>query len=204
MIGIGTALMGLGSGTSLLGMLKGRRNNNRMRDYASDMSNFSVDTSEMESLLGRLQSQDLEGQAIRDTRAAGLAFDDARFMQNTGMRGGGRNTFGKLRQEASERGQNRFGSAAMGRLGQLQSQNVAQQIGANQSLMGQRGDARRLQAQMMSGYFNNKAQSAQNLSNLGMGLIGMGGQKVWGNAFNNSGSGGGGGAATPSGPWWKR
>lgn len=128
-------IAGIGGGLSLFGSLMQMRNNRRLR---RDANNLSLDTSELEALSGRLQGVDIEGRALRDTRAAGIGFDQDQFTQNAAVRGAGRNSFGVLRQEAQERGQQDFATAAQGRMDQLRDQNYQQQLGTANSLIGAR------------------------------------------------------------------
>lgn len=164
-LGVGGAAMGL------LGFMGQRRNDRKLLNYASNADNFAIDTSGLKGMLGDLQGQNLEAQALRDARASGIGFDQGRF--NASMRGAGRNAFGIQRQEAMQRGQNQFGSAVMGRLGQLQSQNVQQQIGLNNSIAGFSGQSRQMQNQMMGQARGQINQRYGGLADMGTGLMGM-------------------------------
>lgn len=156
-----------------MGFMGQRRNDrNRMR-YAKNSGNFTIDTSGLEGMLGQLRGQDLEAQAIRDTQAAGYGYDEGQYTANAVVGGQGANAFRGGRQEAQNQGRLQFGSAALGRFGQLQSNNIAQQIGANQAISSFRGQERSLQTSLMGDSYNSIGQRYGGLADMGTGLLGM-------------------------------
>lgn len=157
------------------------RNNRRLRKQARKMK---LDTSEYDALNNSLQRQDINGQSMRDVRAAGIGYDQGQYEQSIGIQGG-RRQFATLQGEAQQRGGEQSATAYMSRRDQLGDINMQQRMGVAQGLTGARLGLLGQKNALLGQAAQQTNQMWQGFADLGAAGIGLGAESAM------SGQGGG-------------
>lgn len=150
------------------------RNNRRLRRQANNMT---LDTSEYDALNNSLQRQDINGQAMRDVRAAGIGYDQGQYEQEQAMRlagGASRNSNSVLMQEARQRGGEQSATAYMGRRDQLGDINMQQRMGVAQGVTGARLGLLNAKSALLGQAAQQTNQMWQGFADLGAAGVGAG------------------------------